>query len=62
MAWGAQRENRPADVIWFVTDNRLTTARLGWRPTRSAETILRDIHNWLDAHPDLETALFGKPA
>ena len=62
LALGAQPENRPADVIWFVTDNRLTTARLGWRPTRSAETILRDIHNWLDAHPDLETALFGKPA
>ncbi|HRT04350.1 MAG TPA: NAD-dependent epimerase/dehydratase family protein [Kiritimatiellia bacterium] len=58
----AQPENRPADVIWFVTDNRPTTARLGWRPTRSAETILRDVHAWLDAHPDLEAALFGKPA
>ena len=58
----AQPENRPADVIWFVTDNRPATARLGWRPTRAAETILRDIHAWLDAHPDLEAALFGKPA
>ena len=58
----AQPENRPADVIWFVTDNRPTAARLGWRPTRSAETILRDVHAWLDAHPDLEAALFGKPA
>jgi CDP-paratose 2-epimerase len=26
-------QNRPADVVWFVTDNRPTTARLGWRPT-----------------------------
>ena len=58
----AQPENRPADVIWFVTDNGPTTARLGWRPARSAETILRDVHAWLDAHPDLEAALFGKPA
>ena len=58
----AQPENRPADVAWFITDNRPTTARLGWRPTRSAETILRDIHAWLEAHPDLEAALFGKPA
>ena len=57
-----QLTNRPADVIWFVTDNGLTTARLGWRPARSAETILRDVKAWLDAHPDLEAALFGKPA
>ena len=58
----AQLTNRPADVIWFVTDNGPTTARLGWRPARSAETILRDVQAWLDAHPDLEAALFGKPA
>ena len=57
-----QLTNRPADVIWFVTDNGPTTARLGWRPARSAETILRDVQAWLDAHPDLEAALFGKPA
>ena len=58
----AQPENRPADVIWFLTDNRRTTERLGWKPARDAETILRDIRDWLLAHPDLTAAIFGKSA
>ena len=58
----AQPENRPADVIWFATDNRRTTERLGWKPTRDAETVLRDIRDWLQTHPDLMAAIFGKPA
>ena len=55
-------EDRPADVIWFVTDNRPTTARLGWRPVHTAEDILRDIRDWLVTQPDLLANLFGKPA
>lgn len=58
----AQPENRPADVIWFATDNRRTTERLGWKPARDAETILRDIRDWLRKNPDLMAAIFGKPA
>lgn len=58
----AQPENRPADVIWFLTDNQRTTERLGWKPVRDAETILRDIRDWLLAHPDLTAAIFGKSA
>lgn len=54
----AQPENRPADVMWFVTDNQRTTERLGWEPKRTAEDILRDIHAWLDEYPELLTALF----
>lgn len=53
MPLGSQPANRPADVIWFVTDNRVTTERLGWRPTRTAEDILRDIRDWLAAQPGL---------
>ena len=55
---GAQPANRPADVIWFVTDNRATTERLNWRPTRTAEDILRDIRDWLAGQPGLLEALF----
>lgn len=54
----AQPENRPADVIWFMTDNRRTTERLGWKPVRDAETILRDIRDWLSARPELLQSLF----
>ncbi len=57
---GAQPDNRPADVIWFVTNNRSTTERFGWRPTRNAETILRDIRDWLAAEPGLLANLFGR--
>jgi CDP-paratose 2-epimerase len=59
---GAIADTRPADVIWFVTDNRPTTERFGWQPTRNAETILRDIHGWLTAQPDLLSSLFGPPS
>jgi len=55
-------ETRPADVLWYVTDNRITTERFGWCPTRTAETILRNIHGWLSSHPDLLASLFGAPA
>ncbi len=58
----AQPENRAADVIWFLTDNRRTTERLGWRPRRTAEDVLRDIRDWLGEHPELLASLFGKPA
>ena len=54
----AQPENRPADVIWFATDNRRTTERLGWKPVRDAETILRDIRDWLSERPELLQSLF----
>jgi CDP-paratose 2-epimerase len=53
--------NRPADVIWFITDNRPVTARFGWKPVRTAETILRDIRDWLAAHPALLDSLFSPP-
>ncbi len=59
---GAVAETRPADVIWFVTNNQPTTDRFGWHPTRTAETILRDIHGWLKSQPDLLTSIFGKPS
>lgn len=50
--------NRPADMIWFVTDIRPTCQRFGWRPQRPPEIILQDIHQWLAAHPELLHTLF----
>lgn len=58
LAVGSQPADRPADVIWFMTDIRATTARLGWRPRRTAEDILRDIRDWLQTQPGLLQALF----
>lgn len=52
-------ENRPADVVWYITDNRVVTERFGWNPAHNAQDILRDIHDWLAGHPDLLSSLFG---
>jgi CDP-paratose 2-epimerase len=57
----SQPKIRPADVIWFLTDNRLTTERFGWKPMHTAGDILRDIRDWLASRPDLLAELFGKP-
>ena len=39
--------DRPADVIWYVTDNGNTEPTFDWKPTRSPETILTDTYQWL---------------
>jgi CDP-paratose 2-epimerase len=52
-----QPEMRVADVKLYVTDNRRVTAATGWAPRRTAEQILRDLHDWMQAHADaLRTA------
>lgn len=42
--------NRPADLAIYIGDNRRVTADFGWRPKRSAETILRDLFAWVREH------------
>lgn len=45
-------ETRVADIKLYVTDNARVTAATGWAPRRTAEQILRDLHDWLVAHAD----------
>ena len=52
-------EERPADVAWYVTDNRRTTDVFGWAPVRGARTILQDTHDWLRGHEDAFRSVFG---
>lgn len=52
-------EERPADVVWYVTDNRRTTDVFGWAPVRDARTILKDTHDWLREHEDAFRSVFG---
>lgn len=48
---------RVADILLYVTDNARVTAVTGWAPRRTAEHILRDLHDWMVEHgPALETA------
>jgi CDP-paratose 2-epimerase len=50
-------EDRPADVIWYVTDNGATEATFDWQPTRDPHTILSDIYCWLHEHEQIFTRL-----
>lgn len=43
-------EPRPADVIWYLTDNGETEAAFGWKPQRSSRAILEDAFHWLKEH------------
>jgi len=60
-AWCAERfgphdvaaspESRPYDLPWVVLDHAAATARHGWRPTRTAESIFEEIADHAERHP-----------
>lgn len=51
-------EARTADVPIYLTDHRNVTEHLGWKPERTPEHILADIHTWLKAYePQLKPLL-----
>ncbi|MFH0753809.1 MAG: NAD-dependent epimerase/dehydratase family protein [Candidatus Omnitrophota bacterium] len=47
---GRIAENRPADMIWYMTDNGPTEDVFAWKPLKSAECILEDIYLWVRDH------------
>ncbi len=50
---------RPADMPLYLTDNSRVTAATGWRPTRTMEDILGDIHRWIRAHEGILQAVLA---
>jgi len=59
---GSDPKTHPADVPYFVTDNRDATERTGWRPGRSIGRLLDDVFAWLRAgEPELKRFV-GAPA
>jgi CDP-paratose 2-epimerase len=46
---GQDKETRPADIPWYVSDCQSVTRTTGWQPQRDVATILGDIHRWLVA-------------
>lgn len=41
------KENRVADIPWYVTDNSQINEISGWKPTISVEEVLLEIFEWL---------------
>jgi CDP-paratose 2-epimerase len=55
---GSEKENRPADLRIYITDNAKIEAETGWAPKRSAREIFVDIHSWIsDNERQLENIL-----
>jgi CDP-paratose 2-epimerase len=49
---GGSEETRPYDIPWIVLDHRQASARHGWVPQRSRETIFEEIAIHAEQHPD----------
>lgn len=43
----SRAEARPGDVPIYITDSSQIIQKTGWKPEKSAETILNDIYQWL---------------
>lgn len=51
-------ETGPVDLRIYVTDARRVRGDFDWRPTRSIEMIVQDLHAWLAAHRDVLRPIF----
>jgi CDP-paratose 2-epimerase len=51
-AVAAAAQTRPYDLPWVVLDSSTATARHGWRPLRSTESIFDEIAAHAESHPD----------
>jgi CDP-paratose 2-epimerase len=47
---GSDPTTRPADIPYYVTDTAAISEETGWAPTRSVETILDEVFEWLIGH------------
>lgn len=52
--------NRPADLLWYITDNRRSQEEFQWSVRRTPTEILSDTHDWISANDrSLKTILKG---
>jgi len=58
IAIDAQPETHPADIPYYVTDNRAITSNTGWKPVRPVQDILTDIFGWLSENESNLRPLF----
>jgi CDP-paratose 2-epimerase len=58
LAVGSVPGNRPADVIWYLSDSSRAMKTFGWQPRHAAPAILRDTFTWLSANDAVCRNLF----
>ncbi len=51
-AVGSSAADRPYDVPWAVLDHALASSRFGWHPQRGVASILSEIAEHAERHPD----------
>ena len=51
-------EERPADLIWYVSDNKKAGTTFDWKPSRPPEIILRDTFEWLVQNEKIFSKIF----
>jgi len=44
------KENRPADIRIYLTDNTKVTSLSGWKPSLRKEQVVADVFNWIHHH------------
>jgi CDP-paratose 2-epimerase len=52
-------ETAAVDLRLYLTDARRVQRDFGWRPTRTAERIVADIHAWVDQHHEALRPVLG---
>jgi CDP-paratose 2-epimerase len=48
----SEKQNRPADLRIFITDNSRIEKETGWSPKRTVEDIFSDIFQWIHANEE----------
>lgn len=47
---GKELNNRPGDIIIYLTDNKRVSQELGWKPKKMPEEILSGIYTWIKSN------------
>ena len=54
---GSEKQNRPADLRIFITDNTRIETEIGWKPSYSVENIFSDIFHWINQNEEQLTGI-----
>jgi CDP-paratose 2-epimerase len=54
------RQTSPVDIPIYITDDSKIQRRLNWKPTRDVQTVVRDIHQWIDRGDEALHKVLGK--